>query len=127
MYENRRHFRLREFLDVSWKVDNQEDSGEGTVLNISSAGMLLQTDRVFQLPNDNILYIDSADTQELPFTAKKGKIMWFRRIHTPQERYQCGIRFLEDKPDNRLEQWLAMRIDRLSQAADVNVLSRLVV
>jgi Tfp pilus assembly protein PilZ len=127
MFDNRRHFRLREFLDVSWKLDNQEDSGEGTVLNISSAGMLLQTDRVFQLPNDNILYIDSADTQELPFAAKKGKIMWFRRIHTPQERYQCGIRFLEDKPDNRLEQWLAMKIDRLSQAADVNVLSRLVV
>lgn len=127
MYENRRHFRLREFLDVSWKVDNQEDSGEGTVLNISSAGMLLQTDRVFQLPNDNILYIDSADTEELPFAAKKGKIMWFRRIHTPQERYQCGIRFLEDKPDNRLQQWLSTKIDRLSQATNVNVLSRLVV
>jgi len=127
MFENRRHFRLREFLDVSWKTDQEGISGEGTVLNISSSGVLLQTDRVFQLPNDNILFIDSADSQELPFAAKKGKIMWFRRIHTPQERYQCGIRFLEDKTDNSLQQWLSMKIEQLSQATDINVLGKLVV
>ena len=47
MFENRRHFRLREFIDVTWKVDELNVSGEGTVVNISSSGLLLQTDRVF--------------------------------------------------------------------------------
>ena len=89
--------------------------------------MLLQTDRVFQPSDDSILSIDSADTEDLPFAAKKGKIMWFRRIHTPQERYQCGIRFLEDKTDNSFQQWLSTKIDRLSEATNVNVLSKLVV
>jgi hypothetical protein len=50
-----------------------------------------------------------------------------RRIHTPQERYQCGIRFLEDKVDNSLQQWLSNKIEQLSQAGDVNVLGKLVV
>jgi Tfp pilus assembly protein PilZ len=126
MYDNRRHFRLREFLDVSWKVDGEEASGEGTVMNISSSGMLLQTDRVFESSDDSVLSIEASDAQELPFAPKKGKIMWLRRIHTPQERYQCGIRFLEDKGDNSLQQWLSTKIEQLCQAGDVNVLGKLV-
>ena len=92
MIENRRHFRLREFIDVAWKVADQEVSGEGMVVNISSSGLLLQTDRVFR-PSDNCVLSIESGAEILPFAAKKGKIMWFRRIHTPQERFQCGIHF----------------------------------
>src|SRR5580698_7527037 len=98
MFENRRHFRLREFLDVTWKVGGEEVSGEGTVVNISSSGFLLQTDRVFK-PSDNCVLSIESGAEVLPFAAKKGKIMWFRRIHTPQERFQCGVQFLTDKAD----------------------------
>lgn len=133
MFENRRHFRLREFLDVAWKLDDQEVSGEGMVLNISSSGLLLQTDRVFKPSDNNILSIEISESSEssaakdLPFLAKKGKMMWFRRIHTPQERYQCGIQFLEDKTDKNLQQWLDMKVNRLSEAADVNILGHLTI
>ena len=120
MLENRRHFRLREFMDVTWKVEGQEVSGEGTVVNISSSGFLMQTDKVFK-PSDNcVLSIESEDGA-LPFATKRGKIMWFKRIHTPKERFQCGMQFLQDKADN-FHQWLEKKVNQLSEAGDVRIL-----
>jgi len=126
MFENRRHFRLREFIDVAWKVvDTKDVSGEGLIVNISKSGLLLQTDKVFR-PSDNcVLSIESGD-EALPFAAKKGKIMWFRRIYTPQERYQCGVQFLYDKLDNNFQQWLEMKVSRLSEAGDAKILNNMV-
>jgi len=124
MSENRRHFRLREYLDVNWKVEGQEVSGKGLVVNISSSGLLFQTDRVFK-PSDECVLIIESESEILPFTAKKGKLMWFRRINTPQERFQCGIEFLKDKPDDNFEKWLSMKLEQLSQAGDASILGHL--
>ena len=121
MFENRRHFRLREFIDVAWKVADQEVSGEGTVVNISTSGFLLQTDRVFR-PSDNCVLSIESGVEILPFPPKKGKVMWFKRIHTPQERFQCGVQFLPDKTDDNFQQWLAMKVNKLSEAEDVKIL-----
>jgi len=124
MFENRRHFRLREFIDVAWKVADQDVSGEGTVVNISTSGLLLQTDRMFR-PTDNCYLSIEAGPVDLPFAAKKGKIVWFRRINTPQERLQCGIQFSADKPDKDFQQWLEMKVNELSAASDVKILGNL--
>ena len=123
MFENRRHFRLREFIDVAWKVTDQEVSGEGMVVNISSSGLLLQTDRVFR-PTDNCVLSIESGSEILPFAGKKGKIMWFRRIHTPQERLQCGIQFLANA-DDHFQEWLEMKMGRLSEAGDATILSNM--
>jgi len=125
MFENRRHFRLREFIDVTWKVHNQEDSGEGTVVNISSSGLLLQTDRVFKPSNNCVLSIESG-SETLPFAPKKGKMMWFRRIHSPQERFQCGIQFLPGRSDLDFQQWFDGKITQLSQTEDAKILNNMV-
>jgi hypothetical protein len=125
MLENRRHFRLREFIDVAWKVVGaQEVSGEGTVVNISSSGLLLQTDRMFR-PSDNCVLSIESGSEILPFASKKGRIMWFRRIHTPEERLQCGVQFLAGKTDSDFQQWLEMKVNRLSEAADAKILNNL--
>lgn len=122
--ENRRHFRLREFIDVAWKVADQEISGEGMVVNISTSGLLLQTDRVFS-PSDNCVLSIESGAEVLPFAPPKGRIMWFRRIHTPQERLQCGVQFLPDNPGNDFKQWLEMKVNQLSDAGDVKILGHL--
>ena len=121
MLENRRHFRLKEFIDVAWKVAGQEVSGAGTVVNISKSGLLLQTDKVFR-PSDNcVLSIESgADT--LPFAPKKGRIMWFRRIQTPQERFQCGLQFMEEKTDKDFQQWFEGKVSQLGETVDAKIL-----
>ena len=124
MTENRHHFRLREFLDVTWKVVGQEVSGEGLVVNISSSGLLLQTDKVFRPSDPCVLSIESG-SEALPFGPKKGKIIWFRRIHTPQERFQCGVQFITDRLDKDFQQWLDKKVNQLSQAADANILGNL--
>lgn len=121
MLENRRHFRLRESIDVAWNVADQEVSGEGMVVNISSSGLLLQTDKMFR-PTDNCVLLIESGAEKLPFAGKKGKIVWFRRIHTPQERIQCGIQFLADKMDNSFQQWLDMKVNQLSEAGDAKIL-----
>ncbi len=123
MLENRRHFRLREYFDVTWKLADQEVSGEGMVMNISISGLFLQTYGVFR-PSDNcVLSIGGVET--LPFAAKKGKIMWFRRIQTPQEGFQCGIRFLTDTTDNHFQQWFEKKVSQLSEAEDAKILGNL--
>ena len=124
MFENRRHFRLREFIDVTWKVADQEVSGEGTVVNISTSGLLLQTDRVFK-PSDNCVLSIESTAEILPFAAKKAKIVWFRRIHTPQERFQCGVVFWADKLDNNFQKWLEMKVSQLSEAGNATILGNL--
>ena len=111
-------------MDVTWKVAGQEISGEGTVVNISSSGLLLQTDKVFEPVDHCILSIDSG-TEALPFGAMKGKLMWFRRIHVPHERFQCGIQFLADTQDNSFQQWYETKVNRLSEAGDANILANL--
>ena len=124
MFENRRHFRLREFFDVAWKVLDQDVSGEGTIVNISNSGLLLQTDRVFR-PTDNcVLSLESSD-QALPFNNRKGKIVWFQRIHTPTERYRCGIQFLPDHTDSGFQRWLDSKVGQLSEASDAKILGNL--
>jgi len=124
MLENRRHFRLREFFDISWKVADQEISGEGTVVNISSSGLLLQTDKVFK-PSENCVLSIESGAETLPFAGKKGKLMWFRRIHTPQERFQCGIQFLSDTRDTKFQQWFENKVNQLSEAGDAKILANL--
>jgi len=111
-------------MDVSWKVADQGISGEGTVVNISSSGLLLQTDRIFELSDNCVLSIESG-LEDLPFESKKGKIMWFRRIHTPQERFQCGVQFIKDQRDNEFQQWLEKKVNRLSEASDAKILNNL--
>ena len=128
MLENRRHFRLRKYLDVNWKVNGQEDVGEGTVLNISTSGLLFQTDKVFQASDNCELSLELIPGEGRPVTIKKGKLMWFRRIRTPQERYQCGVQFLDKNAfDKDFQQWLDEEITRLSEASNINILSNLVV
>ncbi len=125
MLENRRHFRLREFIDVTWRLEGQEASGEGTVVNISASGLLLQTDRLFR-PTDNCILCIESGTEALPFSAKKGTLVWFRHIHTPHERLQCGVEFLGGNKDNDLQQWLAQKVSRLSEAGDATILGNMV-
>ena len=124
MDENRRHFRLREFIDAVWKLEGQEVSGQGTVVNISTSGLLLQTDRVFS-PSDNSVLSIELGTENFPFAVKKGKIMWFNRIHTPQERIQCGIQFLPNKTDHNFQEWFEAKVNQLGQAGDSNILGNL--
>ena len=53
-------------------------------------------------------------------------MMWFRRIHSPQERFQCGIQFLPGRSDLDFQQWFDGKITQLSQTEDAKILNNMV-
>ena len=121
MLESRRHFRLRHPMDIRWKVKNGDASGEGTISNISLSGLLMQTDKVFQLTDQCVLSIEIKD-EDTPFIVKQGRVVWFRRINTPHQRYQFGVEFVKDAGfDAKLQDWLNEKVVELSKAGDANV------
>ena len=124
MLENRRHTRIREITDIRWAVLGQDASGKGKVLNISASGLLLQTDEHFDPRNQGMLYIDAVEEKPLDFGAKKGKIVWIRRMPEGRLGYQCGVEFLKtagwDKP---LHDWIDLKTSALAQAVNVNILN----
>ena len=94
------------------------------VINISKSGLLLQTDRVFRPAESSVVSIGSG-IEVLPFAPKQGRIMWLRRIRTPEERLQCGVQFLPSVTDDDFQQWLQSKVDQLSDAGDAKILGNL--
>ena len=121
MLEARRHFRLRHPMAIHWKVKNGDASGEGTISNISLSGLLMQTDKVFRMPDKCVLSI-KIDGEDAPLIVKQGKVVWFRRINTPKSRYQFGVEFVKDAGfDAKLQDWLEGKVTELGKAGDANV------
>ena len=123
MLENRRHLRIREIIDIRWVILGTEVAGEGKILNISASGFLLQTDGKFDPKRSGVLFIDSHDEKPLPFGAKKGKIIWLKRMPGNQPGFVCGVEFLKNSPtDKALNDWIGKKTEELSKATDANIL-----
>ena len=102
MLENRRHLRIRQPIDITWSMPGEDITGQGQILNISSSGILLQIDNSFKPLDHCVLAIDPEIVEEKPpFLNKKGKVVWFRRIHTPHYSYLCGLEFFKDQAFDR--------------------------
>lgn len=112
-------------MDVRWNMPGESVSGQGQVVNISSSGLLLQMDSRFKPSDDCVVALDApVHERAFPFSNKKGKVVWFRRIDTTRFKYQCGVEFLEDKSDGQdVKHWVDARINELSQTADANILN----
>ncbi|MBI4308767.1 MAG: PilZ domain-containing protein [Candidatus Omnitrophica bacterium] len=123
MLENRRHLRIREITDVRWVVLGKDVAGEGKVFNISTSGLLLQTDAQFDPRRSGVLYIDAHGEAPLEFGPKKGKIVWFRSMPS-RPGYQCGVEFLKNLPfDRPLQEWIDRKVEAFAQAENANILN----
>jgi hypothetical protein len=124
MIENRRHFRLRDYFDVDWKVDQIPESGDGYLLNISLSGALLQTNQYFRPSDKCVIEIKPMEGCALPITIKKGQIVWYRRTGAKGDKCQCGVKFLgEADLDKKFNDWLQQKMDEISETANVNILN----
>ncbi len=128
LIENRKHFRLRQLIDVNWQIDGDAQLfGEGTIINVSQSGALLLLDKAFVPTDKCIVSIVSQDQSQAPFYGKKGKVVWLKKFVLNQPRLQFGIEFLKhDAQDLRFNQWLNGQIDRLSQVTNANILQHYV-
>ncbi len=127
MYENRRHLRFREIIDVRWAILGTDISGEGQLLNISSSGLKLVTDARFDPNQRGLLYIDAHGQVPLKFGAKKGKVIWVERLPDNKPGYLCGIEFASDKGwDKILSDWINNKTEELGQTGDAKILNNYV-
>ena len=126
MLENRRHFRVREFLKVRWSIEGQKEEGEGLALNISMSGMQLLTDKLFKPSDKCIIVIKAPVDGTLPFHSKKCKLMRFSRmkLRNGGQGFMCGLQFVKDSEfDKKLKDWVEGQVARLSSASDATILS----
>lgn len=122
MLENRRHIRIREITDIRWTVLGDDISGEGKVLNISTSGLLFQTDKKFDISRIKRLYIDSQSSEPLSFGPKKVKIVWVRPMPNGKAGYICGVEFIKEAFDKKLEDWINQKLESLGRISDPNIL-----
>ena len=128
MLENRRHMRIREVTDVRWAVLGGDDYGEGKVLNVSASGLMLQTDDAFDPNGKRELFIDAVGKDPLVFGAKKGRVVWSRRMPENRPGYQCGVEFMRDQGlDKALSDWLDNKTQELHKITDANILKNYIV
>lgn len=114
MINNRRNYRLRKQLDVSWSIPDQKTEGNGIISNISMSGVLFVTDRLFNPEHDLIVALRST---EIPAFPSKGKLMWFRKVGKARTQYQCGVQFLHEAATSPA--WIKWMEDNISTLADI--------
>jgi hypothetical protein len=121
--------RLRDYFDVDWKINGNDSSGQGAVLNISVSGVLLQTNSPLKAFDKCIIEIKPSAGTQLPFSAKAGRIVWFRRLGENATKFQCGVEFIKDSgiTDRSLMDWLEQKVTAMSEAGNVSILNNYVV
>lgn len=122
MLDNRRHIRIREITDIRWTVLGEDIAGDGKVLNISTSGLLFQTDKKFDLMRIKRLYIDSQSAEPLSFGPKKVKIVWVRAMPNSKPGYICGVEFIKEAFDKKLEDWINQKLESLGTITNANIL-----
>ena len=130
MIENRRHFRIREYLRVKWTVTAERpgdriETGEATIMDISDSGLKIVTDNPFKPFDRCVFLIEAPIGAELPFGPQKARMIWFRRIIKSNNfSIQCGLEFIKSSAfDKKLKEWLDEKVTKLSEVTDARILT----
>ncbi|MBP9854743.1 MAG: PilZ domain-containing protein [Candidatus Omnitrophica bacterium] len=92
--EARNNLRVKENKNVSWRLNEGSGSGQGQVRNISTTGMLLETNSNF-IPTDGCRFSFDTSLGHDNFIPQNGKLVWYKKKPFSNSKYQCGIRFVE--------------------------------
>jgi len=92
--DSRENFRVTENRRVSWLVKDSNLKGQGKVRNISTTGMLMETDFAFE-PQDDIVFSFDADLGPRNFIPQSGRLVWHKQKNSQNNKFLWGIQFLE--------------------------------
>ncbi len=96
--EARKAIRVNINQNISWRVKDTEYSGQGKICNVSTSGMLLETDSSFK-PTDQCVFAFDAASLTDNFIPPLGQLVWSKRKNLKDNQYLCGIKFLEPTED----------------------------
>ena len=111
--DDRKDLRIRENIQVPWQIKYRQRHGLAKIRNISASGMLIETNRAFDLKDECIFSFDaeqSADT----YIPQIGRLVWHKRKKFSRNKYLCGIKFVEaeEKILQRMRQRVASGVRR---------------
>ena len=123
MPDYRRHFRIKERVPVFWKIKDKNIEGQGEVINISTSGLLLETDSAFSPLDESKLEIEPID-KVIHFIPRQGQLVWFKKIKILNTRFWCGIEFI--KPPQETVEEIKRKVEevqvQMAQASNLNIL-----
>ena len=105
--EARRSLRIKEKLPVRWRIQDGYESGEGKILNISTTGVLLQTQKDFAPMEKTVFALESLDSVNGHFLPKQGRLVWSKTQGFRHNRL-CGLEFIQ--PEEKVVANLRERI-----------------
>jgi hypothetical protein len=79
---------------VPWQIKYKQRHGLAKIRNISAGGMLIETDRAFDLKDECIFSFDS-NQGESTYIPQIGRLVWHKRKKFSGNKYLCGIKFVE--------------------------------
>lgn len=92
--DTRQNLRVGESIPVFWRVKDSGEYGRGMVKNISTSGMLLETNSNFK-PNENCLFNFDTTMGGDNFIPHTGRLVWYKKKPWVGNRHACGIQFVE--------------------------------
>ncbi len=92
--EARNNLRVKESRSVLWRVNDGDIKGKGQIRNISTTGMLLETNSNF-VPTEGCRFSFDSALGHDNFIPQNGKLVWHKRKPFSKNKYLCGIRFVE--------------------------------
>ena len=122
--ESRANLRIRENRRISWELKNGDQKGIGRVRNISTTGMLFETNTKTQ-PHDQTLYSFDSRLGHNNFIPQRGQLIWHKKKNFARDSYLCGIRFIEPAEFelSRLNQRVDKRMAQVAIRHGVNQLA----
>lgn len=92
--EARNNLRIKESRHIQWRVNDGDIQGQGVIRNISTTGMLLETNSNF-IPTDGCRFSFDTSLGHDNFIPQNGKLVWHKKKPFSKNKYLCGVRFVE--------------------------------
>lgn len=122
--EARNNLRVNENKSILWRVNDGDIKGKGQIKNISTTGMLLETNSNF-VPSEGCRFSFDTSLGHDNFIPQNGKLVWHKRKAFSKNKYLCGIRFVE--PGEYVLTKLRQRVQKgIKQIANIRRMRKVV-
>lgn len=112
----RQHKRIKQNKKISWSIaDKSGINGVGRIVNLSEAGLLLETNSDF-IPQDGQTFNFNNSSKEFDFLPSQAKIVWSKKKENTFGRFVCGAEFTNSTEHvrSRLNNYVNSRIKGLA-------------
>ena len=89
----RSQVRIQDSRRIYWKVESGNKMGKGRIRNLSTSGMLLETNSNF-VPDQNAHFSFDTNLGHDNYVPQNGQLVWYRKKSFSRNKHLCGIKFI---------------------------------